>query len=113
MGLVDTYRSLYPIEKSNGYTENTEINDMRWNSKFMPKTFRYDGIYTKNLAIYTSQIVANKPFFLTKDQEEIFYEYIKKQNLDKEKLRYRTVSGNKVLAWFPSDHFGVISELSL
>jgi exonuclease III len=47
-GFIDSYRSLFPNIKANpGYTEDTSINLMRYNSKFVEKQFRYDGILSK------------------------------------------------------------------
>lgn len=47
----DTWRMIYPNKLTDpGLTEDTQINHMRWNMKFMEKTFRYDGIFIKNLS---------------------------------------------------------------
>ena len=46
LGFIDNWTQ---VNKSIGYTENTDINLMRWNDKFMEKKTRVDGIFSKNI----------------------------------------------------------------
>src|SRR5579872_4126369 len=70
----DTWRMVYPDKTiTPGLTEDTHINHMRWNMKFMEKTFRYDGIFLKNLSDVTKYDFDDYKIFFAKGQNEDDY----------------------------------------
>jgi exonuclease III len=94
---------------NDGFTENTDINRMRWNLKLHEKKVRYDGILYKNIIPLESHIIGNKPIKLNESDSEDFKKYILKNNIN---LKY-SPDDNKSLELFPSDHFGVITKFKL
>lgn len=51
-------------------TENTEINTMRWNSKFEEKMFRYDAkLYKGRLEPLESYVICNESNFNKNDND--------------------------------------------
>ena len=94
----------------NGFTENTDINTMRWNLKFQEKKLRYDGILYKNLIPISSKIIGNMPIKLNERLTNLFKKYWIAPNSE-DKIKYS--SDGKTLELFPSDHFGVITNFSL
>ena len=72
-----------------GYTEDTTINQMRYLLKQSHKQFRYDGILYKG---------------------NIDFEWIKMIGLDPV---FHVEKDNKQIPWWPSDHFGLVTELTL
>lgn len=107
--LNDTWTKLN-LDKE-GLTEDTDINQMRWNNKFMEKKFRYDGIFYKNpadndiLKPLTIKITGRKPIVLDKKMSEEFIKYFvpdKRESL----LRYYDQTKGLLALW-PSDHFAV------
>jgi exonuclease III len=93
----------------NGFTENTDINRMRWNLKLHEKKVRYDGILYKNLVPLESNIIGNTPIKLNKNDSDDFKKYILKNDKN---LKY-SPDDNKSLELFPSDHFGVITKFKI
>jgi exonuclease III len=91
---------------NNGFTENTDINRMRWNLKFHEKKVRYDGILFKNLKSQESKIIGNNPIKLNIEDTSNFIKYVLKNNVN---LKY-SPEDNNCLELFPSDHFGVITK---
>jgi len=113
IGLIDTFRTLNP--STDGFTEDTQNNTMRFNIKLKDKQFRFDGIFIKGLKATKSIIIGkNYSFDLTEAQVEIVKEYL--HNIGKSNkfylIRYSD-SDNKIIKWWPSDHFGVLTKLSL
>ena len=110
MGLSDIWTKLKQGEA--GYTEDTEINLMRWNYKFMEKRLRYDGILhtpAPSLIALDVKIVGTKPIIVDKDLSDRMYEFMVRNTPDKEsKVRFYDTA-NKLLALWPSDHFGVVA----
>jgi exonuclease III len=109
IGLIDTFRKLNPDNR--GYTEDTNINKMRWNIKFMEKKFRYDAILVKNLSPISCNIIGTEPFDLTEDETEIIKNYLRDYKFDLTNLRYKSGTNN-ILEWWPSDHFGLVCEIN-
>ncbi len=103
----DSWRILN--KNDSGYTEDTEINDLRWNLKFQAKQLRYDGIFYKNLIPIKSWIIGNTCIELTKENSEKFKNLLVLKN-NRNKIRYNK---NGLINIFPSDHFGVITEFQL
>lgn len=95
------------VNKKDGFTENTDINTMRWNLKFQDKKVRYDGILYKGNTVlpYLSKIVGKKSVPLNKQMTKLFIKnYISD---DHNKIKY---NNQKTINIFPSDHFGVITK---
>jgi hypothetical protein len=103
-----------------GLTENTEINHMRYNSKFEKKLFRYDAILYKNLKSIKSKVICNIPEKLDEKFNVKYKEYNKIYEnviLPKDKLSdkriIKTIENNEnIYDLFISDHFGVESTFS-
>jgi exonuclease III len=103
------------LNKKDGFTENTDINTMRWNLKFQEKKVRYDGILYKlgcseenYLVPYLSKIVGKKSIPLNKQMTKLFIKnYISD---DHKKIKY---NNKKTINIFPSDHFGVITKFKI
>ncbi len=81
-----------------GYTEDTDVNTMRWNIKRNKKRFRYDAIlYKGNIKSKDPQVFGNKPVFeITPDT----FKDVTGKEVD-------VINENCCVDWFPSDHFGV------
>jgi hypothetical protein len=98
------------IRKNNGFTENTDINTMRWNLKFQEKKVRFDGILYKSEKIYPifCKIVGKKSVPLNKEMTQLFIKNFVSD--DKNKIKY---NNKKTINIFPSDHFGVIAKFKI
>jgi tyrosyl-DNA phosphodiesterase 2 len=95
------------LNKKDGFTENTDINTMRWNLKFQEKKVRYDGILYKsnNIYPYFSKIVGKKSIPLDNKMTQLFIKNFISD--DHNKIKY---NNKKTINIFPSDHFGVITK---
>lgn len=104
--LVDTWRNRYPDEnKYPGFTEDTDINHMRWNMKFMEKHYRYDGILLKNgkdikLKVDKCKLIGRKTYQLDDDMYKEFMDVLSNKS-SSEHPKSKTYSA--------SDHFGVMT----
>lgn len=116
LDLVDTWPQLFESDIK-GYTENTVVNEMRWNTKKIDKQVRYDCILytsTNNVKPITIQIFGNKKIYDL--PFDLFLKGIAHLKLDTKKgfkVDGKTVYDNsciKTVNWFPSDHFGVVAE---
>ena len=88
---------------------------MRFNIKLKEKQFRFDGIFVKDIIPKESFVIGKDySFDLTQEQVELVKEYLtnigKSNKLDL--IRYKK-DDNKIVEWWPSDHFGVVTKLSL
>ena len=85
-----------------GSTENTYINTMRYNIKQVHKNYRYDGMLYKSDLYRSSEskIFANKKIFEIPPSKFT-------KNTSKKAI---VLNKNKKIDWFPSDHFGVITQ---
>jgi len=91
-----------------GYTENTDINHMRWNMKFKEKKLRYDALlYRGEIKPIKTKLVCTNEIQLNKKESELFTKYFMEKNADEELIRYSD-NERKLLSIFPSDHFGVL-----
>ncbi len=112
IGLNDSWRDLYP--NKSGFTENTDINRMRWNVKFQEKKLRYDGILYKNIKPVKSKIIGKTPIVLNEeDTKNIIKYWFKKTETGEPDKRIKFSPDKKskeLLELFPSDHFGVITK---
>jgi tyrosyl-DNA phosphodiesterase 2 len=95
------------LNKKDGFTENTDINTMRWNLKFQEKKVRYDGILYKSNNIYPffSKIVGKKSLPLNNKMTQLFIKNFVSD--EHHKIKY---NNKKTINIFPSDHFGVITK---
>jgi len=113
INLIDTFRFLNP--DANGFTEDTKNNSMRFNIKLKDKQFRFDGIFVKDLIPKQSYIIGKEyGFDLNPEQVEIVKEYLTKfGKQDKfDLIRYKD-NEKTIIEWMPSDHFGVLTKLSI
>ena len=109
MNLNDVYRSLH---SDPGLTEDTSTNLMRWNTKFMEKKYRYDGILVKKLNFSSCRVIGKEPFDLTELETGYVLDFLNGHRLDPSRLIYKENSNPRILEWWPSDHYGLVSELS-
>ena len=130
MYMIDSWQRVNGRDKKKskrfGFTEDTNINLMRWNNKFQEKRFRYDGILYKNpifqkenekrFSIHAkdSWIVGKKGIILDDYNTKRFIKFMTRDVNDDEKNKLLKYSDedNKLLALWPSDHFGVITRFS-
>lgn len=103
-----------PEGLTSGNTEDTTINTMRWNTKFMPKHFRYDGfLYRGNIVPTNIKIVGRDPIILSETMSEKMKKIWIPNDSDREdKIIYSDTNKN-LLELFPSDHFGVVATFML
>jgi hypothetical protein len=134
LGFSDNWLETHDINENEGLTENTDINLMRWNDKFLPKKTRVDGILSKNLTVKSCNLLGltSKPVPDSKE-EDFIKEFTATKEVDKTKLIDGKIDGKEVktrlingklydltnlkliddkLPIFSSDHFGVFSKLS-
>lgn len=106
MNLSDSWNN-----QTNGFTENTTINKMRWNVKFMEKHFRYDAIlYNGQLRALGTEMVGIDEIPLSKEDSELFIKYRIPNVPDKlDKIKYFD-DKSKLMSLFPSDHFGLVGK---
>lgn len=104
-GFIDSFRTLFSdISVFPGYTEDTHINLMRYNSKFIDKQFRYDGIISKGLKPVDCKILGINEIKLSDDEiANMIEQFILAKNIHKARL-----SENGKLSLWPSDHFGIM-----
>lgn len=107
---VDTYRNLYPnVKKYPCFTEDTEINLMRYNQKLIEKMVRFDGVFFRSVdkkqKIKSSKMIGLEPRCLNKDETIWFLENMAgSKNIDD----LRTCKPGH-LSIHPSDHFGILT----
>ncbi|AYV76642.1 MAG: hypothetical protein Terrestrivirus10_26 [Terrestrivirus sp.] len=112
INIIDTWKQL---KGSGGLTEDTDINHMRWNTKFMEKRFRYDGILYKNtntdikIVPKEIEVIGKNLIPLNKELSEKFLKLFVPQDKDSDKKIKYYDTEKKLLALWPSDHFGVIA----
>jgi len=113
-GFIDSYRSLFPnIETNPGFTEDTETNLMRYNSKFMDKQFRYDGILSKGLNPVDCKILGTNQIKLTVDEiTNMIEQFVYVENVDKMRVLKSEENPDGNLALWPSDHFGIVTHFN-
>ena len=115
LNFVDTWEILKPTEK--GYTEDTIVNEMRWNTKQIEKQVRYDAIlYTPNqftqplnIEIFGNTQICQLPFQQFADATKHLQLTIKKGFKVNGTMIF---DENQItnLNWYPSDHFGVTAQ---
>jgi exonuclease III len=111
-GLKDSWREINP--DSNGWTEDTNTNFMRWNVKQQEKYFRYDGIFVpSHVSVNKATLLGTNSIFAIDFNEEmsreLYASHMTRAQLDPNKMRL--VDGK--FPFWPSDHYGVIVGMSL
>lgn len=119
LNLNDSWKNINKNKNSfYGLTENTQINTMRYNSKFENKMYRYDAIlYNDKLIAIKSKVICNKPLKLDYKHLKFnkYYENVilKKDSLSNPNLKISGKYENQnIYDLFISDHFGVLSEFN-
>jgi exonuclease III len=109
-GFIDSFRTLFSdINAFPGYTEDTHINFMRYNSKFMDKQFRYDGIMSKGLKPVDCKILGINEIELTDEEiANMIEQFILIKNIHKVRVSKNSDGSNRKLSLWPSDHFGIM-----
>ena len=118
IGFIDTFRTLNP--KDPGFTEDTDLNFMRFNQKLMEKHYRYDAVLYKpappnsvlSWALRTSQLVGVESQCLDKKESEWFLDRMSEAKGGREHMLKgckENKSDDLLLPINPSDHFGVLS----
>jgi hypothetical protein len=110
--LHDSWNELHP--DITDYSEDSDTNDLRWNSNFQRKKFRYDGIlYFGNIIPQSTEIIAKNYYVLSEDESKKFVTYMTSKGLtEPELLRYHDKE-SKFIRLFPSDHYGIIAKFKV
>jgi hypothetical protein len=104
-GFVDSYRK---VNRDPGYTEDTDLNKMRWNQKLIEKFYRFDAILYKGpLAVKKSVVMGQEEACLSKADSNWFIDKLSDAKGGREAELKRCVDGT--LPINPSDHFGVLT----
>lgn len=105
-GFVDSYRQ---INKDPGFTEDTDLNKMRWNQKLIEKFYRFDAILYKGpLTVKKSEIIGLEEECLSQADSEWFIDKLSDAKGGREGELKRCKHGT--LPINPSDHFGVLTH---
>ena len=117
-GFVDTFRHLHPFNA--GFTEDTDLNMMRYNYKMLNKFYRYDGLFIKpgadahRFASVKSKVFGQELVYLNIKESEWFYKNMSqavKLGIDVSKLKgVKMLDRGYILPINASDHFGVITH---
>lgn len=92
-------------KNENGFTEDTNINQMRWNMKFVDKQVRFDGIFYKRLYPININLIGATPILLNQVMTEKFKKFfVHDYESNKDKIKYYK---DNMVALYPSDHFGL------
>lgn len=113
--MVDTWKLLKMGE--HGFTEDTLVNFMRWNTKQIEKQVRFDAIlFTPHPSINPLDInifgnckVYDLPFEMFLEKSKNLPINSKKGFRTNGKIYYEN-DYPKTLDWYPSDHFGVLAK---
>ena len=111
--VTDMWRRLRPDDP--GYTEDTDVNLMRWNLKFLQKLFRYDGILYRNppdneiLKPLEIKVTGRKPIVLGRRMSDDFIRFLvpRDRSEGESNVRYYDERDRLIGVW-PSDHFAVV-----
>jgi endonuclease/exonuclease/phosphatase family metal-dependent hydrolase len=113
LNLQDSWLEKY--DDISGFTENTDVNFMRWNSKFEPKILRIDGIFYNKGKLKTNEIklLGDKPIDISKEMQGDFYKYRMPSLIDfPNKNELIKKNSDEIQIW-PSDHFAVMADLEI
>jgi len=107
MGFVDTFRERNPGH--HGYTEDTDLNFMRWNQKLIEKKYRFDAIFTRGpWFIRDSRMIGTEMQLLDKSGSDWFLKHMSEYEPGKDKELKGIKDG--LVPINPSDHFGVLTK---
>ncbi len=108
---IDSYRYIHNDIKDidyYGYTEDTDLNHMRYNCKFLNKNLRYDGILvSNNIDTIDSFIIGKNEILLNERETQSMVENIVYKS-DTSKMKKNK---HGLLSLWASDHFGVVSNI--
>ena len=118
-GFIDTFRYLHPMNP--GFTEDTDLNLMRYNHKLLDKFYRYDGIFIKPAIVDVSSFTPTKSrvfgqelMNLNTKESEWFYKNMSqavKLGIDVSQLKgVKMMDSGYKLPINASDHFGLVSH---
>lgn len=116
MKMIDVWTKL---RGEPGFTEDTDINQMRWNIKLQEKRLRFDGIFYRNpddnqiVQPINIRITGRRPILLDNDMSNKFIKFFvpKVDNIE-QKIRYFNKEKNMMALW-PSDHFAVLATFNV
>jgi len=108
-GFVDSFRKVHSDpEKEPGYTEDTDLNKMRWNQKLIEKFYRFDAIlYRGPLTVKKSVVMGQEEACLSEADSNWFIDKLSDAKGGRETELKRCADGT--LPINPSDHFGVLT----
>lgn len=108
-GFVDSFRKVHPDAAAvPGFTEDTDLNVMRWNQKMIDKKYRFDAVlYKGHLAPKKSEMIGLEYECLEPADSKWFIENISEAKEDQRELLARCPG--KKIPINASDHFGVIT----
>lgn len=108
MKMIDLWKMLKGDE--DGFTENTVINKMRWNTKFLEKQFRYDGIFcTHDMKPIDIELVGTEEIRIDRKLTDRIIKYWVPKDLPALNIRYT----DGLLTLHPSDHFGLRATIDI
>ena len=109
--LEDAWLNKYPDRENNsGYTEDTDVNHMRWNVKLEKKQKRIDGIFHTKNVLKTNEIVVLGKEPVKGVPDELMDNFKKYRIPSKATDTDIKFINGKTMFW-PSDHFAVMAEL--
>ena len=105
-GFIDSFRKANPMDP--GFTEDTNLNKMRWNYKLTEKLYRYDAILYKGpLKVKKSEVIGLEEACMSREDSEWFMD--KFSGITPDRVSELKMCGDNQLPINPSDHFGVLS----
>ena len=107
IGFIDTFRERYPDDP--GYTEDTDLNFMRWNQKLIEKKYRFDAVFSKGpWFIRDSRLIGTERQLLDEKESAWFLKHMSEFVPDGLKGLKGLEDG--LIPINPSDHFGVLTK---
>jgi hypothetical protein len=107
MGFVDTFRERNPRDP--GFTEDTDINFMRWNQKLIEKKLRFDAVIARGpWFVRDSRMIGTEMELLDASGSAMFLEHMSDYKHGEGKELKGVTDG--LIPINPSDHFGVLTK---
>lgn len=108
-GFIDSFRKVHSdAEKVPGFTEDTDLNMMRWNQKMIEKKYRFDAIlYKGHLSPKKSEMIGLEYECLNPEDSKWFVENISEAMEGQRDLL--AMCPKKKIPINASDHFGVMT----
>lgn len=112
-GFTDAWNELHPDDP--GLTEDTSVNNMRFNTKFLEKQFRYDGIFYRSpkdgdMKAKTIKMIGTESINVSNGFDYRFKKYLSDPSREDE---LRGVDDDGKINIHPSDHFGLCAEFTI